>query len=307
MPTTVSAHKAPYGSTSWCEERFQEVEDDPWGLGWRSYEQERYRFTVRLLRAYCAQSFPGGMTLIKALDLGCATGHFTGLLKTLVGSVVGLDASETAIARARQRFPEITFIQADTPNGALADAPFHVMSCLEMLYYLPRTELHDFLSTMNSMLHPGGVAIFSVLAGPPPYFSREELTEFLGARFRVVTCVGFGCRGYARLEKMMFDTSKRLGLLKEALITKERTPANEALALEGSSRFKRLINRARGIGASRPWAGWALDFSLRGAQWPLRSLLSWRWLAQTGLVLGRAMERDATHWIAVCVRGDREA
>jgi SAM-dependent methyltransferase len=298
------ASTAAYGSTQWCEERFQEAEDDPWGLGWRSYEQERYRFTASLLQKYCAQSFLGASTPIKALDLGCATGHFTCRLKALADTIVGIDASETAVARARHQCPDITFLQADSPGGALANAPFHVMACLEMLYYLPRKELKGFLATMTSMLHPGGVAIFSVLAGPMPYFSREELVQFLGSRFQVVSCTGFGCRWYARLEKVLFDTYKRLGLLKNALLTQRQPNENQVTTVEPRSRFQRLIHRMRSMAADHPRTSRAMGLGLHAGQWLLRSLLSWRPLARFGLVLGRARKGRGTHWIAVCIRAD---
>lgn len=57
----------------------------------------------------------------KILDIGCGKGSFTHLLKKRNNEVVGVDVSETAIAIAAVRFPDIVFRTADvTMPDALA-------------------------------------------------------------------------------------------------------------------------------------------------------------------------------------------
>ena len=49
----------------------------------------------------------------KILDIGCGKGSFTHLMKKRNNEVVGMDVSETAIATAVVRFPDIVFRTAD--------------------------------------------------------------------------------------------------------------------------------------------------------------------------------------------------
>jgi ubiquinone/menaquinone biosynthesis C-methylase UbiE len=58
---------------------------------------------------------------VRTLDVACGTGFLT---KHLPGEVVGLDASERMLARARAQAPNATFVQGDALSLPFDDAAF---------------------------------------------------------------------------------------------------------------------------------------------------------------------------------------
>ncbi len=78
-----------------------------WDLG-RSYHR-------RLERVYSSLVAPGG----RVLELGCGRGDLLAALKSSVG--VGVDFSAEMLAQARQRHPELRFIQADAAALPLSE------------------------------------------------------------------------------------------------------------------------------------------------------------------------------------------
>src|SRR5919197_1361391 len=65
---------------------------DPWELEGSACDQARYRRQLRLL---------AGRRYGRVLEVGCAAGSFTRHLARVADSVVALDISPTAVARAR--------------------------------------------------------------------------------------------------------------------------------------------------------------------------------------------------------------
>lgn len=55
----------------------------------------------------------------RILDLGCGTGEHVAALAAAGADVVGVDASESMLAAARERFADLAFAHAD----AVADSP----------------------------------------------------------------------------------------------------------------------------------------------------------------------------------------
>lgn len=54
-----------------------------------------------------------GYNFTSILDLGCGKGAFTHLFKKMNNRVVGIDVSKTALAMARERYPDIEFHHLD--------------------------------------------------------------------------------------------------------------------------------------------------------------------------------------------------
>jgi len=77
--------------------------------GYDSWHQEDSRW---LQRKICLEII-GAYNFDSIVDIGCAKGSFTHILKKRNNKVVGVDISETALAQARSRYPDIQFIQAD--------------------------------------------------------------------------------------------------------------------------------------------------------------------------------------------------
>lgn len=124
------------------------------------------------------------------MDIGCATGDFTDLLSKRISqpeSVLGVDFVESAVARARQRFPHINFVRASISSLAETyDRQFDVVSCLEVLYYLERDQQSQALKSIKRVLRNKGYAIFSSFISTPPYFTTAQLMDLISCEFEVV-------------------------------------------------------------------------------------------------------------------------
>ena len=123
-------------------------------------ERERFRVAARLL----AELAGGG----KLLDVGCGEG----MLLAELGAeppfaYAGLDLSEIAVERARERFPGARFLAADAEAwprtaGAQEAGPFDAVFFGESLYYF-----EDPLGTAaayQDLLRPGGLLLASMFA-----------------------------------------------------------------------------------------------------------------------------------------------
>lgn len=76
------------------------------------------------------------------LDVGCGKGAFTHLLKKENNQVTGIDVSKTAIKRAKDRYPDISFACVDLTEASFKKMPFFaehydLIVFMEVLSYLP--------------------------------------------------------------------------------------------------------------------------------------------------------------------------
>lgn len=65
------------------------------------------RFTRRVLSALCSRA--GVRPGARVLDVGCATGYYSGVLASLGYEVTGIDISATGIRKAQELYPDIRF------------------------------------------------------------------------------------------------------------------------------------------------------------------------------------------------------
>jgi len=123
--------------------------EDPWNYS-SSYEQEKYERQLEIL--------PAG-PIGRALELGCAEGHFTRQLAPRVGHLTATDISAIAIERARARCsdqPNVEFgvldFSADTLPGEM-----DLIVCSEVFYYLDDlAALRRIAKKFVEALAPGG-------------------------------------------------------------------------------------------------------------------------------------------------------
>ena len=98
----------------------------------------------------------------RVLDLGCGTGTLTLMLKraTPEASVVGLDADEEVLERARRKATE-EGLEVELVRGMSTSPPFppgsfdHVVTSL-MLHHLDRVAKERTLAAVRALLRPGG-------------------------------------------------------------------------------------------------------------------------------------------------------
>jgi peptidoglycan/xylan/chitin deacetylase (PgdA/CDA1 family) len=130
-PATTPTSTDRGSARSYGERYFDEVfskQYDPWDYT-SPYEQVKYQHTLALL--------PEGR-FGRALELGCAEGHFTVQLAARVGSLVAADVSRTALGRAAGRcapLSNIEFVQLDLTRD-VPPGSFDLIACSEVLYYV---------------------------------------------------------------------------------------------------------------------------------------------------------------------------
>lgn len=186
---------------------------------------------ARWSRAIRALPFADG----RVLDLGCAFGFATRMLKRAGYDAVGVDASAAYIARAKRADPKGTYLQCDATRVPLPDASFDGVIFLDVMEHLPDTEAA--LAEAARLLRPGGTLALSVPhRGPlwrldslnlyarfvrvtrhgrfPPeiaatgthrHYSVRELRTLLGGQFQIrrVTRTGLGLAELVNLPLMV--------------------------------------------------------------------------------------------------------
>ncbi|MBZ4487538.1 PIG-L family deacetylase [Microbacterium sp. cx-55] len=133
-------------------EEFHSRHDDPWGLDTRWYERRK--------RALLLASLPRER-FSRALELGCASGATTRALAERAASVVAVDASETALARARARgVPEgvryaLHPLPEEWPTGS-----YDLIVVSELAYYWSPERLARALDRIDDSATDDAVLVF---------------------------------------------------------------------------------------------------------------------------------------------------
>jgi len=148
---------------------------DPWHVA-------RSRFRDRVLRR-CLKQFIRDRFV---LELGCGEGHLTEAVFGRARSVVGVDISDVAIARARSlELPNARFENADFLQ--ISYKGYEVIAAIECIHYLSHPEQGAFLEKVASE-HAGKMLL---LSGPivdyTHYFSHRRLMlEFTTLGFSLI-------------------------------------------------------------------------------------------------------------------------
>ncbi len=185
------------------ERLFQSNDDDPWGHNFRAVEQCRHDRIIRMAAEYALRN-PNGSSGTKILDVGCATGDLTSRLYELASNVIGIDCSETAIKRAKDKFKHIEFRVGALPDADLEKESFGLITCCECLYYIDTAAQTEFLSELRRLLTKDGCAIVTSLVGPKPYFTSDDLVATLCESFAVDRVEYYGSRLFAKCEQTCF-------------------------------------------------------------------------------------------------------
>ena len=92
----------------------------------------------------------------RIIDLGCAAGALTHYLSGFDASVVGVDAEERAIAKARSLFPDLEFAQADVADLPFSPGAFDKAVAGDLVEHLDDATFRAMLSELMRILVPGG-------------------------------------------------------------------------------------------------------------------------------------------------------
>lgn len=126
-----------------------------------------------------------------ALDIGCGcTGRFIELLLDEGFSPAGIDVSADMLDIARQRHPNINFVQADICEYSL-DEKYDFITAWDSIWHIPLAEQRNVLTKIVASLNVGGVFILSFggttkegshtdsFMGPEVYYSSLGTNSFL--------------------------------------------------------------------------------------------------------------------------------
>jgi SAM-dependent methyltransferase len=147
---------------------------DPWRVA-------RSRFRDRVLRR-CLKQFIRDRFV---LELGCGEGHLTEAVFGKARSVVGIDISDVAIARAQSLdLPNARFENADLLQ--ISYEGYEVIAAIECIHYLSHPEQGAFLEKV-AREHAGKMLLSGPIVDYTHYFSHRRLMlEFKSLGFSLV-------------------------------------------------------------------------------------------------------------------------
>ena len=148
------------------------------------------------------------------LDMGCGMGWFANQLAEF-GPTTGIDLCDEAIAQAKSKFPQVTFMAGNVFEMELPEQHFDVVVSQEVIAHVP--DQTGYVERAARVLKPGGYLIVTTpnpfvhfrnhWAPIPPghieqWLSRGALKRLLRPHFRVLrttTVVPMGHGGILRL------------------------------------------------------------------------------------------------------------
>lgn len=135
----------------------------------------------------------------RALDIGCGcTGRFIDLMEGEGFTPAGLDISSEMLKLARQRHPQIDFVEADICSYCFPDQ-YDFITAWDSLWHVPLAQQRAVVSKIVQSLSTGGVLIFSFggtegedahtnsAMGPEVYYAT------LGIQGYIKLCLQLGC------------------------------------------------------------------------------------------------------------------
>lgn len=142
-----------------------EIDELQGATGWHS----------RIRYAFARQGAAGK----RVLDIACGNGFGTVHLAEVAASVVGVDASASAVATARSAFarPNVRYEHVGKAPLPFGEGAFDLVVCLETLEHMRGEEQGAFLADLRRMLAPDGVLVLST----PDHASERRYELATGA------------------------------------------------------------------------------------------------------------------------------
>jgi ubiquinone/menaquinone biosynthesis C-methylase UbiE len=112
-----------------------------------------------------------------ALDAACGTGRYASQLAAHGHRVLGVDADEHMLARARRRVPAATFVRGDLHRLPLADAAVDTVVSALALVHVP--DLAPVFAELARVLRPGGSLVVTDVH--PELVGRGSIVHAVGA------------------------------------------------------------------------------------------------------------------------------
>ncbi len=173
-----------YGSYEWSEALYQRSKTDPWGQDWRASQ------LVRLLKAkQLLLTNIDPISINNTLDIGCALGTFIEFLSDslLNSSFTGIDISDEAIRKCKEKNPQYTFISDSLPKLSTQKLnEFDLITALEVICYVGEEQLNNALKRLKNLLRKDGFLLISIYLNQPPFYIAENFEKFVSQEFKVI-------------------------------------------------------------------------------------------------------------------------
>ncbi|MDJ0601923.1 MAG: methyltransferase domain-containing protein [Crocosphaera sp.] len=115
----------------------------------------------------------------KILDLCCGSGQTTQFLVQKFSQVTGLDASSTAIDRAKKVVPEANYVEALAEKMPFLDQEFDLVHSSVALHEMEAEQLREIIKEVYRVLKPGGIFAFIDLHKPTNVLFWPSLAIFM--------------------------------------------------------------------------------------------------------------------------------
>jgi ubiquinone/menaquinone biosynthesis C-methylase UbiE len=130
----------------------------------RRYEENQYTGIEQALLQFM-DSPPG----LQALEMGCGTGHWLGVLRERGVRVTGLDASTQMLVQAQVMVPGVQLIHGQAERLPWPAGSFDRVFCINAFHHF--TDKAAFLAEARRVLRPGGMLM---IVGLDPHSGSDQ-------------------------------------------------------------------------------------------------------------------------------------
>ena len=171
---------------------------DPWGYDTEPYERDRFFRTIHAL---------SGRRYRAALELGCANGALSEQLAPLCDNLLATDASETALAVARDRIGSTANIElrrCSMPDQMPA-GDFDLIVASDMLYYLGLEGVASLMDELDRAATSDGRILLASFLGQ----TDTRLTGEMASETAIAHLTGWTVRHAERTDRLRIDVLER--------------------------------------------------------------------------------------------------
>ena len=171
---------------------------DPWGYDTEPYERNRFFRTIHAL---------SGRRYRAALELGCANGALSEQLAPLCDKLLATDASETALAVARDRIGSAANIElrrCSMPDQMPA-GDFDLIVASDMLYYLGLEGVASLMDKLDRAATSDGRILLASFLGQ----TDTRLTGEMASETAIAHLTGWTVRHAERTDRLRIDVLER--------------------------------------------------------------------------------------------------
>ncbi len=124
------------------------------------------------------------------LDVGCAAGRDTRILKGMGFNAVGVDLAEKLIEIARVENPDLKFVLGDMRKLPFDDESYQAVWASAVLHHVGKSEMPAVLHEFWRVLAPGGLLYVHTKAGKGEMQTQEANVHGENREFELMTAEG---------------------------------------------------------------------------------------------------------------------